>query len=82
MARSAGFDNLSLDLMFALPGQDSKALQIELDALLQLQPEHVSLYGLSYEAGTEFAARLAHGPPVDETDTRVPPVRIRALLYR
>ncbi len=53
-ARAAGFDNISLDLMFALPGQDSDELQREVDQLLQLEPEHISVYGLTIEEGTDF----------------------------
>lgn len=54
LARSAGFDNLSLDLMFALPGQDVDDLHREIDDLLALQPEHLSCYGLSIEEQTPF----------------------------
>nr|WP_224746887.1 radical SAM family heme chaperone HemW [Pelovirga terrestris] len=54
-ARAAGFDNISLDLMFALPGQNSNDLKREIDQLLQLEPEHISVYGLTIEEGTEFA---------------------------
>lgn len=61
MARAAGFDNVSLDLMFNLPGQDCHSLTQELEGLLALQPEHLSLYGLSFEEGTEFAARQQAG---------------------
>ena len=60
-ARSAGFDNLSLDLMFALPDQNLSALELEISALLQFNPEHISLYGLSFEEGTDFSARLQSG---------------------
>ncbi|MCK4690622.1 MAG: radical SAM family heme chaperone HemW [Desulfuromonadales bacterium] len=60
-ARAAGFNNLSLDLMFALPDQDLSSLEEELSLLLELSPEHVSLYGLSFEKGTEFAVRLQRG---------------------
>jgi len=70
LARAAGFSNLSLDLMFNLPGQDCCALEAELQELLELQPEHLSLYGLSFEEGTEFAARLQAGvlQAVDEEE--------------
>ncbi len=61
IARAAGFDNLSLDLMFALPGQALSALEQEISSLLELHPEHISLYGLSFEEGTEFAARQQRG---------------------
>ncbi|MCD6580202.1 MAG: radical SAM family heme chaperone HemW [Desulfuromusa sp.] len=60
-ARTAGFDNLSLDLMFALPDQDLTSLEQEVSALLQFSPEHISLYGLSFEVDTEFSARLQAG---------------------
>jgi len=70
-ARAAGFDNINLDLMFNLPGQDRKALEEELEALLELRPEHLSLYGLSFEEGTEFSARLQKGElkPVEEQES-------------
>ena len=60
-ARTAGFDNLNLDLMFALPNQDLPALKYEISALLSFEPEHVSVYGLSFEEGTEFFSHLQSG---------------------
>lgn len=54
MSRQAGFDNLSLDLIFALPQQSISDLETELSSLLALTPEHISIYGLSFEDGTEF----------------------------
>ena len=60
-ARTAGFENLSLDLMFALPDQDLPALEKDISALLEFSPEHISLYGLSFEEGTEFYTRLHSG---------------------
>ena len=53
-ARAAGFDNVGIDLMFALPGQDGAALATELDRALELQPDHLSCYGLSIEEQTPF----------------------------
>lgn len=60
-ARAAGFDNISLDLMFALPGQNSDDLEREIDQLLQHEPEHVSVYGLTIEEGTELERRHRQG---------------------
>jgi len=54
MSRQAGFDNLSLDLIFALPQQSLSDLESELSNLLRLNSEHISIYGLSFEDGTEF----------------------------
>lgn len=61
LARAAGFDNLSLDLMFALPGQSESELCEEIEAYLSLQPEHLSCYGLTAEAGTPFGREVATG---------------------
>jgi oxygen-independent coproporphyrinogen-3 oxidase len=65
LARDAGFDNINLDLMFALPGQPSEEARADLDGLLALEPEHVSYYHLTLEPNTEFAARP---PPLPDED--------------
>jgi oxygen-independent coproporphyrinogen-3 oxidase len=54
-ARAAGFDNLSLDLMFGLPGQTQQSWERSLGAALALECEHLSAYGLTIEEGTPFA---------------------------
>ena len=59
IARRAGFDNLNLDLMFGLPGQTLSGAAADLDALLELEPEHVSYYQLTLEPNTAFH----HAPP-------------------
>lgn len=61
MARRAGFDNLSLDLIFALPGQTLELLSEDVEGLLALRPEHLSLYGLSFEPGTLLHEQLESG---------------------
>lgn len=53
-ARQAGFDNLSLDLMFGLPGQTMETWRASLDVALELGPEHISAYGLQVEERTPF----------------------------
>ena len=60
-ARRAGFTNLSLDLIFALPGQTPAALDEELARYLDLAPEHLSCYGLTAEPGTPFQQRVQGG---------------------
>ncbi|HZP14040.1 MAG TPA: radical SAM family heme chaperone HemW [Nevskiaceae bacterium] len=57
MARDAGFENINLDLMFALPEQSPEQAREDLANLIDLQPEHVSYYHLTLEPNTEFAAR-------------------------
>lgn len=51
----------SIDLIFALPGQSLDDLNQDLDAVLELAPPHVSLYGLTWEEGTPFSLALAQG---------------------
>jgi len=53
-ARRAGFGNLNLDLMFALPGQNLARWKKNLDFALALKPDHLSLYGLTIEYNTRF----------------------------
>ncbi|MDM4770529.1 radical SAM family heme chaperone HemW [Solimonas sp. SE-A11] len=65
LARDAGFDNVNLDLMFALPQQAEAQALADLDGVLALQPEHVSWYQLTLEPNTEFAARP---PPLPDDD--------------
>jgi oxygen-independent coproporphyrinogen-3 oxidase len=60
-AREAGFGNLNLDLMYALPGQDERTFRRSLDAVLDLEPEHLSAYCLGLEPGTALAARVTAG---------------------
>ena len=50
--RKMGFRNLSLDLMYGLPGQSLQAWERTLTNVLKLQPEHISCYGLKVEEGT------------------------------
>lgn len=60
-ARAAGFDNLSLDLIFAAPGQSLAALEADLRELRAFGPEHVSTYELVVEEGTPFALAERRG---------------------
>jgi oxygen-independent coproporphyrinogen-3 oxidase len=61
MAREAGFDNVNIDLMFALPGQTLESLQFTLKNALELQPEHISAYSLIFEEGTPLYTQLLKG---------------------
>lgn len=60
LARAAGFDNINLDLMFALPGQSLDAARNDLARALALAPEHLSHYQLTIEPNTLFHH---HRPP-------------------
>jgi oxygen-independent coproporphyrinogen-3 oxidase len=73
-AREAGFDNLNLDLMFALPDQSRHAWRSNLDRALALRPEHISLYCLTIEPNTAFYKQNLRGLlalPDDEAQTEM-----------
>lgn len=61
MARAAGFDNLSLDLIYGLPDQSLGRWEATLQAALALSPDHVSAYCLTVEDGTPLADEVAAG---------------------
>lgn len=66
-ARSAGFDNISLDLMFAIPGQTEEIWKDTLRQALELNPQHISFYSLEFMDGTPFTRQLEKGE-IAETD--------------
>jgi oxygen-independent coproporphyrinogen-3 oxidase len=65
MARAAGFENLSLDLIYGLPEQTLEDWGATLEAALALAPEHVSAYCLTLEEGTPLAEGVAAGQVPD-----------------
>ncbi len=54
MARACGFDNINVDLMFAVPGHTMDIWQDTLERTIALAPEHISFYSLQIEEGTPF----------------------------
>jgi oxygen-independent coproporphyrinogen-3 oxidase len=69
-ARSAGFDQVSLDLIYGTPGESLADWEASVDAALACAPDHVSAYSLIVEEGTALARRVARGelPMPDEDD--------------
>lgn len=57
--REAGFDNVNLDLIFGVPGQNREQWQNCLEETLALEPNHVSAYCLTYEEDTEYFMRMS-----------------------
>ncbi len=57
-ARAAGFDNVSLDLIYGLPEQSMARWRKNLDAAIALEPEHLSCYGLKIEEGTPLYRKM------------------------
>lgn len=70
-ARDAGIDRVSLDLIYAIPGQTLDQWERDLDTALSLPIDHLSAYALTYEPNTPMTARLARGefePAPDELE--------------
>lgn len=65
-AQDAGFDNLNLDLMYALPEQTLAMAERDVERAIALQPAHISHYQLTLEPNTLFAARPPAGLPDDD----------------
>jgi putative oxygen-independent coproporphyrinogen III oxidase len=77
-ARSAGFTNVSVDLLYGCPGQDLAAWRATLDEVLGWGPEHLSAYALTLEPGTAFGRR----PPADLPDEAVAVAQFEQLCER
>jgi oxygen-independent coproporphyrinogen-3 oxidase len=74
-ARESGFDNVSVDLIFGVPGQTEESWAASLDAAVALGVEHISCYGLTIEEGTPYATWFARDPSAFADDT------LEARLY-
>ncbi len=61
LLRDAGFSNINVDLMFGLPGQTAGQWEVTLEKTIELQPQHISAYCLTYEEDTEFFLRHSRG---------------------
>lgn len=66
-ARAAGFTDVSVDLMYGLPGLDAEGWTRTIDAVLDWEPDHLSAYGLTLDAGSVWGARGVAGLPPEET---------------
>ena len=74
LARAAGFQNINVDLMSALPGQTCGGWINTLEKVLELHPEHISAYSLIIEEGTPFYSRYEEHPellPAEDADRRM-----------
>lgn len=69
------FDNVSIDLMFSIPGQNINELEKDLKSLFQLKPKHFSIYSLIWEEGTKFYDNLIKGLMKKNDD------EIEAIMY-
>ena len=60
-AREAGYNNISIDLIFALPGSTIAEWEHDLESAIELRPDHLSAYNLTYEEGTPLHRALERG---------------------
>lgn len=82
LLRAAGFDNIGLDFMYAIPGASRHSLEHDLAAVVELRPEHVSWYALTLEEHTPLARRVAARElrPVADGEARRQYDRVRRVL--
>lgn len=69
--RNAGIDNISLDLIYGLPGQSLQSWKYSVDKMIELRPNHISAYLLSVEPGTRLYARSLVGKFVEADEALV-----------
>lgn len=69
LLREAGFDNLSLDLIYGIPGQTPQELADDLARAIELGPEHISAYELEAKPGTRFT--ISHGAELERQAERM-----------
>lgn len=67
-AQSCGFDNISIDLIYGLPGQSLQSWKNQIDKALTLKVQHLSAYGLTYEKGTLLWHQLQKGEITQVSD--------------
>jgi len=67
-ARAGGIDNLSLDLIFALPANIARSWEVDVDRVLSIAPSHLSLYGLTVEPRTPLGRSHARGELFESPD--------------
>ena len=63
--RQAGIDNISIDLIFGLPGQTAASWTTSVEQVIALKPQHISAYGLTYEDGTRLWRQRERGEVVE-----------------
>ncbi len=83
-ARKAGFENITVDLIFGVPGFGGDSLRRSLARALELDVEHISAYHLTIEPGTAFGRRMERGEfaPVDEAVSEAEYVLVHETLTR
>jgi oxygen-independent coproporphyrinogen-3 oxidase len=68
--REVGFNNINIDLIFALPNQSIENWNYSLERVISFNPEHISIYNLSYEEGTPFYEKIALGKLIQQSEEK------------
>ncbi|MFO7886336.1 MAG: radical SAM family heme chaperone HemW [Desulfobacteraceae bacterium] len=70
-ARASGFDNIGIDIIYGVPGEEKALVAADLNTGLRFFPEHLSCYMLTFEPGTPFYRRMTQGRihPLDEASS-------------
>ena len=82
MAQEAGFGNISIDLIYGIPGQTTEQWEEELRQAIQLDVQHISTYCLTYEDGTKMTQMLQNGDIIavdDDTENRMYAILVNTL---
>lgn len=79
-ARKAGFENVSLDLIYGTPEESDRSWEESLEKALALDPEHISCYALTVELGTPLSRAVRAGAPAPDPDTQADRYRVADLL--
>lgn len=79
LAREAGFENINVDLISAIPHQTLDSWKRTVDAVVQLNPEHISAYSLIVEEGTPFEKLYGEG---GQKETELPSEETERMIYR
>lgn len=75
LARKVGFKNINVDLMIGLPVQTVKDVQIDLERIIELNPEHISVYSLIVEEGTRIEEKIKN------KELYLPPEELERKMY-
>ena len=83
MAKKAGFDNINIDVMYGIPGQTQYTLGYTLEQVCDLEPKHISLYGLKIEEGTPFFEKKSRLKlPDEDTEYEMYKYAVEYLSFR
>jgi oxygen-independent coproporphyrinogen-3 oxidase len=69
-AREAGFDNVSLDLIYGTPGETDSSWEQSLQRTVEIDPDHISCYALTVEPGTPLGRSVGDGAPAPDPDVQ------------